>query len=166
MLTVSIEMILFVQMKLSVRGEYAIRALLVLALNYGEDVVRIQTISEQQNIPKKFLEQILNDLKALGAVESRRGAAGGYRLARPPQNITLASVVRHVEGALAPVSCVSDRFYERCTCPDEARCPIRAIMGEVREAVVKIMERVTLAELCERAQRLQGTPLSMLDYVI
>jgi len=87
-------------------------------------------------------------------------------LARPPQNITLASVVRHVEGALAPVSCVSDRFYERCTCPDEARCPIRAIMGEVREAVVKIMERVTLAELCERAQRLQGTPQSMLDYVI
>ena len=153
-------------MKLSVRGEYAIRALLVLALNYGDDVVRIQTISEQQNIPKKFLEQILNDLKALGAVESRRGAAGGYRLSRPPQNITLASVVRHVEGAMAPVSCVSERFYERCTCPDEARCPIRAIMGEVREAVVKIMERVTLAELCERAQRLQGTPQSMLDYVI
>ena len=91
-------------MKLSVRGEYAIRALLVLALNYGEDVVRIQDILERQNIPKKFLEQILNDLKALGAVESRRGAAGGYRLARPPQNITLASVVRHVEGALAPVS--------------------------------------------------------------
>jgi Rrf2 family protein len=153
-------------MKLSVRGEYAIRALLVLALNYGDDVVRIQAISEQQNIPKKFLEQILNDLKALGAVESRRGAAGGYRLARPPQNITLASVVRHIEGALAPVSCVSDRFYERCTCPDEARCPIRAVMGEVREAVVKIMEQVTLADLCDRAQRLQHAPQTMLDYVI
>ena len=79
-------------MKLSVRGEYAIRALLVLALNYGEDVVRIQDISQKQNIPKKFLEQILNDLKALGAVESRRGAAGGYRLARPPQHITLSLI--------------------------------------------------------------------------
>lgn len=153
-------------MKLSVRGEYALRALLVLGLNYGTEVVRIQTISDQQNIPKKFLEQILNDLKALGAVESRRGAAGGYRLARPPQHITLASIVRHVEGALAPVSCVSDRFYERCTCPDEARCAIRSVMFEVREAVVKIMERVTLADVCERARRLETAPQSVLDYAI
>jgi len=152
--------------KLSVRGEYALRALLVLGLNYGTEVVRIQTISDQQNIPKKFLEQILNDLKALGAVESRRGAAGGYRLARPPQHITLASIVRHVEGALAPVSCVSDRFYERCTCPDEARCAIRSVMFEVREAVVKIMERVTLADVCERARRLETAPQSVLDYAI
>src|SRR5271157_5643503 len=152
--------------KLSVRGEYALRALLVLAVNYGDHVVRIQTISEQQNIPKKFLEQILNDLKSLGAVESRRGAAGGYRLARPPQNITLASVVRHIEGALAPVSCVSDRFYEKCTCPDEARCPIREVMKEVRQAVVQIMERVTVKDLCERARRLEQAPASVLDYVI
>ncbi len=153
-------------MKLSVRGEYALRALLVLGLNYGEGVVRIEDVSREQNIPKKFLEQILNDLKALGAVESRRGAAGGYRLARPPQNITLASVVRHVEGALAPVSCVSDRFYERCTCPDEARCAIREVMKEVREAVVQIMERVTVADLCERARRLEHAPEMPLDYVI
>jgi len=153
-------------MKLSVRGEYALRALLVLGLHYGEGVVRIQTISEEQNIPKKFLEQILNDLKSLGAVESRRGAVGGYRLARPPEHITLASVVRHTEGALAPVSCVSDRFYERCTCPDEARCPIRAVMKEVREAVAGLMERATVADLCERAKRLEQAPPSALDYVI
>ncbi len=138
----------------------------MLGLNYGEGVVRIEDVSREQNIPKKFLEQILNDLKALGAVESRRGAAGGYRLARPPQNITLASVVRHVEGALAPVSCVSDRFYERCTCPDEARCAIREVMKEVREAVVQIMERVTVADLCERARRLEEAPASWTDYVI
>ena len=153
-------------MKLTVRGEYALRALLVLGQHYGDSVVRIQTISDQQNIPKKFLEQILNDLKALGAVESKRGASGGYRLARPPQNITLASVVRHVEGALASVSCVSDRFYERCTCPDEARCPIREVMAEVRQAVVKIMERVTLADLCERAQRLGSISEVIMEYAI
>jgi Rrf2 family protein len=153
-------------MKLSVRGEYALRALLVLGLRYGPEVVRIQDVSEQQKIPKKFLEQILNDLKAAGAVESRRGVSGGYRLARPPQHITLASVIRHVEGALAPVSCVSERFYERCTCPDEARCAIRDVMKEVREAVVKILEKVTLADLCERARHLQSNPLSVLDYVI
>jgi Rrf2 family protein len=153
-------------MKLSVRGEYALRALLVLAANYGDDVVRIQTISEQQRIPKKFLEQILNDLKSLGAVESRRGAGGGYRLAKPPENITLASIVRHIEGALAPVSCVSDRFYENCSCPDEARCAIRAVMSEVRAAVVNIMEKVTLADLRERAEKLQTAPSSVLDFVI
>src|SRR5580704_1912611 len=131
-------------MKLSVRGEYALRALLVLSLNYGNDVVRVQTISDEQRIPKKFLEQILNDLKSLGAVQSKRGASGGYRLAHPPSEITLASVVRHIEGALAPISCVSERFYERCTCPDESRCPIRDVMKEARDSVVKIMENTTL----------------------
>ncbi len=153
-------------MKLSVRGEYALRALLVLGRHYGENVVRIQTISDQQNIPKKFLEQILNDLKSLGAVESRRGASGGYRLARPPQHITLGSVVRHIEGALAPVSCVSDRFYERCTCPDEARCPIRSVMKDVRTAVVDIMDHTTLADMCERAVELEQAPSAALDYII
>jgi Rrf2 family protein len=160
------EYVTLLAMKLTVRGEYALRALLMLARHYGEGVVRIQTISDQQNIPKKFLEQILNDLKTLGAVESRRGAVGGYRLARPPQHITLASVVRHIDGALAPVSCVSDRAYERCTCPDEALCPIRQVMKEVREAVVKIMERTTLADLCDRARRLEQSRPASADYVI
>src|ERR1044071_7172267 len=86
------------EMKLSVRGEYAMRAMLVLALNYDASVVRIQTISEQQKIPKRFLEQILNDLKSAGLVESRRGVAGGYRLARRPEEIPLSAVVRHIEG--------------------------------------------------------------------
>src|SRR5262249_11003474 len=153
-------------MKLSVRGEYALRALLVLGMNYDQPVVRIQTISEQQNIPKRFLEQILNDLKSACVVQSRRGVAGGYRLARRPEEITLAAVVRHIEGALAPVSCVSERFYEKCSCPDESRCPIRNIMKEVREAVVKIMERVTVAELCERWRKLQHEPVSPFDFAI
>src|SRR5205814_10074000 len=97
-------------MKLSLRGGYALRALLVLGLDYKQSVVRIQTISQQQNIPKRFLEQILNDLKSAGVVESRRGVAGGYRLARPPEDISLASVIRHLEGALAPGRCVSERL--------------------------------------------------------
>ncbi|HET7626200.1 MAG TPA: Rrf2 family transcriptional regulator [Verrucomicrobiae bacterium] len=153
-------------MKLSLRGEYALRALLVLGMNYDQPIVRIQAISKQQNIPKRFLEQILNDLKSAGVVESRRGAAGGYRLARPPEEITLAVVIRHIEGALAPVSCVSERHYEKCSCPDEARCAIRSVMKEVREAVVKIVERVTLAELCERSRNLQQEPVIPFDFVI
>src|SRR5437879_5600291 len=153
-------------MKLSLRGEYALRALLVLGLNYGESVVRIQTISEHQNIPKRFLEQILNDLKSAGIVQSRRGVAGGYRLAKRPEEITLAAVVRHIEGALAPVSCVSERFYEKCSCPDESRCAIRSVMKQVRDAVVKLVEKLTVADLCESARRLQEIHAGPVDFMI
>jgi Rrf2 family protein len=155
-------------MKLSVRGEYALRALLVLARDFQEDdsVVRIQEISKKQNIPKRFLEQILNDLKSAHLVESKRGVAGGYRLRRRPERINLAEIVRHIEGPLAPVSCVSEKFYEKCSCPDEARCAIRSVMKETRDAIVHIMERVTLAELAERARQLEAQPLSSSDFVI
>jgi Rrf2 family protein len=153
-------------MRLSLRGEYALRALLVLGLNYDQPLVHIQSISDQQNIPKRFLEQILNDLKSAGFVQSRRGVAGGYRLAKPPEEITLAAVVRHIEGALAPVSCVSEQFYEKCSCPDESRCAIRSAMKEVRDALVRVAERITIAELCRRARDLQQSPLDPLDYVI
>jgi Rrf2 family transcriptional regulator, cysteine metabolism repressor len=153
-------------MRLSLRGEYALRAMLVLGLNYDQSVLRIQTISDQQNIPKRFLEQILNDLRSGGFVQSKRGVAGGYRLAKRPDQISVASIVRHIEGALAPVSCVSEKFYEKCSCPDESRCAIRSVMKEVREAIVTIAERVTVAELCLRARKLQEEPLSALDFVI
>jgi Rrf2 family protein len=155
-------------MKLSVRGEYALRALIVLGLDFVEDdsVVRIQAISEQQNIPKRFLEQILNDLKSAGIVESKRGVAGGYRLRRPPERITLAEVIRHIEGPLAPVSCVSERFYEPCSCPDEARCGVRSVMKEVRDAIVRILEQVTLAQLCERVRKLRAEPINASDFII
>src|ERR1700755_3225631 len=153
-------------MKLSLRGEYALRALIVLGLNYGQSVVRIQTISEQQNIPKRFLEQILNALKSAGVVESRGGGAGGYRLSNPPERISLALVIRHIEGPLAPVSCVSEKFYARCSCPDETRCGMRSVMKEVRDAIVAILEGVTVAELCERVKQLQGVQANPLDYVI
>lgn len=153
-------------MKLSLRGKYALCALIVLGQNTGDGVVRIQTISEQQNIPKRFLEQILNDLKAGGIVESKRGIAGGYRLRRPADQINLAEIVRYLEGPLAPVSCVSQRFYGPCTCPDEARCAVRSVMKEVRDAVVKILEGTTLAQLCERARLLQIQPAQEVDFSI
>jgi Rrf2 family protein len=155
-------------MNLSVRGEYALRALIVLARDYQEDdsVVRIQEISDKQNIPKRFLEQILNDLKSASIVESKRGVAGGYRLRRPPRKITLAEIVRHIEGPLAPVSCVSERFYEKCSCPDESRCAIRSVMKEVRDNIVKVMEQTSLADLAERSRQLEQQPLSASDFVI
>ena len=153
-------------MKLSLRGEYALRALVVLGMNAGKDVLRIQAISDQQNIPKRFLEQILNELKVAGILESRRGITGGYRLRLPPEKITLAEVIRLIDGPLAPVSCVSEKFYEKCSCPDESKCGIRSVMKDVREAIVKVLEQVTVAQLCDRVRTLQGTHANPLDYVI
>jgi len=105
-------------------------------------------------------------LKSGGFVQSKRGVAGGYRLAKEPRTITLAAIVRHVEGALAPVSCVSERFYEKCSCPDESRCAIRSVMKEIREAILKVAERVTISELCERWHNLQQVPVAPFDFVI
>ena len=153
-------------MKLTLRGEYTLRALVVLGKHYQQPVLRIQTISDEQNIPKRFLEQILNDLKSAGVVQSKRGVTGGYRLALPPEKVTLAQVIRHMEGALAPVRCVSEKFYGKCSCPDEAKCGIRSVMKEVRDAIVKILENFTVADLCQRVQNLEAEELKRLDFMI
>jgi len=153
-------------MKLSLRGEYALRALIVLGQNYSSGVVRIHTISEQQNIPQGFLAQILNDLKSGHFVESRRGVAGGYRLARPPSEITLAPIIRHIEGALAPVGCVSEKFYKPCSCPNESHCAIRSVMTEVRTAILSVVETVSIADLCERSNHLRASSAEGIDYTI
>src|SRR5439155_27330829 len=96
-------------MKLSLRGEYALRALLVLGLNYNQSVVRIQTISQQQHIPKRFLEQILNDLKSAGIVESKRGVAGCYARGSGPGEVSLATVTLRIESGARAVSFVRAR---------------------------------------------------------
>jgi len=152
-------------MKLSLRGDYALRALIVLAENYGRGIVRIQAISEQQNIPKRFLEQILNDVKTGGFVESRRGIAGGYQLARSPEQITLADLIRYVEGALMPVPLDSEGTGKRGAKVDDVQLAIRSVMKEVGEAMLKVLEHITLADLCERARKLRNDA-SGLDYMI
>lgn len=152
-------------MKLSLRGDYALRALMVLAEHYGRGIVRIQTISEQQAIPKRFLEQILNDVKSGGFVESRRGIAGGYQLARPPEQITLAALIRYVEGSLVALPPEGEPVPSGAAQPDEVQLAIRSVLKEVREAILKVLEHVTLADLCERARKLREKT-GVLDYVI
>ena len=135
-------------------------------MNHGPEVVRIRDIAQQQNIPRRFLEQILNDLKSAGFVQSRRGVAGGYRLQRAPDEISLADIIRHLEGPLAPVGCVSVNYYQRCSCPDEAKCAIRSVMQEVRDAIVGALQGVTVSPLCDRVRDLQGPMDNPLDYII
>jgi Rrf2 family protein len=152
-------------MKLSLRGEYALRALVALGEAYDTGIVRIQAISEQRDIPKRFLEHILNDLRSGGFVESRRGVAGGYRLARPPEEITLAALLRHVERALVPLPATA-KPHRRGTRVDEVQAAVGSVMQEVRAAMVAVLERVTVADLCERVHKLRGESAGGADYVI
>lgn len=135
-------------MRLSRKGEYALRAMIVLALDYGEGPLRIQDVADRERIPKKFLEQILLDLKKAGLVHSKRGAGGGYFLVRRPGQITLAEVVRTIDGPLAPLSCVSRHAHVQC--PEQKSCGLYSVMREVRDAVAHVMEGVTLADVCSR----------------
>ena len=134
-------------MRLSKRGEYGLRALQDLAAHYGEGPVRNKDLAGRNNVPPRFLEQILLTLKHGQMVRSQKGPRGGYYLARPPQQITLAAVVRLLDGPLAPISCVSETAYEPCGCPDMEACGLRRVMQEVRDAVAGIMEDTTLADL-------------------
>jgi Rrf2 family protein len=156
----------YLPVRFSLRSEYALRALIRLGDSYDGEVVSIQEIAEQQGIPKRFLEQILNELRAGDFVESKRGIAGGYRLARPPEEVTLAQVLRHVEGTLAPVAQWSEKPVKLNPQAAGAQQAIRAVMKNVREAVVTVLEHVSLAELCAQARRLQGNPVSGPEYFI
>lgn len=140
-------------MKLSKRGEYGLKALIDLAASEGEDVIRIRELAEREQIPVKFLEQILLSLKHAGLLQSRRGANGGYYLARSPEEITLGQVVRVLDGPLAPIRCVSQMAYERCVCEDENTCGLRLAMLDVRNAISNILDETTLAQAARRGTR-------------
>lgn len=135
-------------MKLSKRGEYALRALIDLGIaqELGRPLLQIGELAEKEKLPEKFLEQILVQLKLGGFVESRRGKRGGYTLARPMQEISFGAVVRSIDGPLAPIACVSQTAYARCTCPDEAHCGLRMLMLDVRNAIANVLDRYTLAD--------------------
>lgn len=141
-------------MRVSKKGEYALRAMIVLALHHGAGPVRIQEIAERERIPKKFLEQILLELKNAGLLESRRGAGGGYRLIKAPEDITLAKVVRIIDGPLAPIGCVSQLAHVKC--PQQESCGLYSVMLDVRNAVADILEGVTFADVCRKAAKLRG----------
>jgi len=151
-------------MKLSKRGEYALRSLINLgfAAEAKRSLVQASELAEGEQLPVKFLEQILQTLKEAGLVESARGKFGGYRLAKPAAKITIGSVVRLIDGPLAPIRCVSQTAYEACTCPDEVHCGLRMLMLDVRNAIANILDRYTLADVVDvslRKMRRDGIPL-------
>ncbi|HEY2981203.1 MAG TPA: Rrf2 family transcriptional regulator [Anaerolineales bacterium] len=142
-------------MHLSKRGEYGLRAMIILAEAQHKDnpgLVQIKEISLRDQIPSKFLEQILLALKNGGLVHSKMGLGGGYYLARPSDQISLGQIIRILDGPLAPIKCVSQMAYEPCGCPDENTCGLRMVMGDVRNAMSGILDTVTLAAVIGRVE--------------
>lgn len=133
---------------LSKKSKYGLKAMLLLAARCDARPVLVGEIAASEGIPKKFLDQILLELKRHGVVESRRGKAGGYLLARPPADISLGEIVRILEGPLALIPCVSETAYRRCDeCRDEATCGLRLAMKRVRDATASILDGTTLADI-------------------
>jgi Rrf2 family protein len=131
---------------LSQRGRYALKAMLNLA-RAGDDSRQVGVIATEEQIPKKFLEAIMGDLRRAELVKAQRGKFGGYRLARPPGLISFAEVMRVIDGPLALLPCASRNFYRRCDdCVDEATCVIRGLMSKVRNEVSDILDRTTLSD--------------------
>jgi Rrf2 family protein len=152
---------------ISKKTKYALQALTTLARKYGEGPVLIATLAKDDDIPIKFLELILLDLKNGGVLDSKKGPRGGYRLNRPPEQITIGSVIRLIEGPLAPLPCASETAYRPCEeCRDVEHCGTRMVMREVRDAIAEILDRTTLRDIVNRVQASKAKTDEALMYYI
>jgi Rrf2 family cysteine metabolism transcriptional repressor len=135
---------------LSNRAKYATRALVELTKHYDKGPVSIQEIGDRQNIPVKFLEQILFTLKMVGFVRSKKGPGGGYYLAKPPKEVILGQVVRALDGPIAPISCVSVYGYQECGCPNPETCGLKEVFREARDAIAGVLDSTSFEDIAER----------------
>jgi len=133
-------------MRISQKGLYALQALTVLAKHYPDDVVKTRDIAKEEQLPKKFLEAILRDLKRARFVNSIRGAGGGYKLKRAPEQIFLGEVIRRIDGPLAPFE-DAESLRNRVKAGDRQRALFRVLL-EVRDAAARILDRTSLADIC------------------
>lgn len=135
-------------MRISFSGDYALKAILDLALSYNNGLSRIQDIAKRQDIPLKYLEQILLTLKGAGYVKSQRGPKGGYYLAKDPGDIMMGEVIRLVEGPISPITCVSRSCYKRCR--EEGSCIFRPIFDRIRTLTENVVDKTSFADLCKK----------------
>jgi Rrf2 family protein len=140
---------------ISKKSKYALNALVHLSRRFGEGPLLISTIAEEENIPQKFLENILLELRNSGILGSKKGKGGGYYLRKPPEEVSVAQVLRLFDGAIALLPCVTFTFYERCEeCKDEETCAIRETFQQVRDESVRIFKNHTLKTLVDREKAL------------
>lgn len=134
-------------MRVSRKTDYALRAIFTLVDHYGGAPIPIRELARRNDVPKRFLEQIMLALKAQGWVDSSAGIRGGYFLAKSPAKITMGEIVRHFDGIIAPIDCVSVTAYKRCT--QEPVCRFRRVFYNARNFVADLMDRATLAEVAK-----------------
>lgn len=134
-------------MKITYKGDYALKAVLDLALHYNGEPVTIADIAKRIDAPIKFLEQVLLELKKGGFLESRRGKIGGYLLAKTPAEITVGDVVRFIDGPIEPISCVKQGYSD---CADIRKCVFRSLWQKVFHATSDIIDNVTFEDLAEQ----------------
>lgn len=151
-------------MRLSRRSKYGLLALVELAACEEGRCLPTGEVARRISAPAKSLEDIFALLRSAGIVQSQRGARGGYRLRLPAKEITVGEVIRRLDGTVAPVSCVSRIAYEPCTCPQSLDCPVRWVMGRVRDAIAAVVDETTIADLAQRAAAAPaGGALAALD---
>jgi len=139
------------------KGKYGLKAMVHLAGMPPGQPALVADIAAANNIPKKFLDAILGELRTARLVHSKKGRGGGYALAKGPSEIMVGDIVRALDGPLAPIACASRTSYRRCDdCPDEAACAVRTVMLDVRDAIALILDRMTIASMCTL-----GSPLPL-----
>lgn len=150
-------------MHISYKGDYALKAMLELALQYPKGVMTITDLAKRADIPFKFLEQVLLDLKRAGFLQSRRGTRGGYLLAKNPAKITLGQVIRFIEGPIEPIVCANRKSIYK-GCKDIYNCVLRDIWVRVSEATSEIVDKITFQDLVKRVRSRRKKEVS--DYSI
>jgi Rrf2 family protein len=152
---------------LTMRTRYALKALTVLAGADHQKPVLIGDLAEREAIPRKFLEAILRELKQHGILTAQRGRGGGYSLRLQPEEITLASVIRALDGPIAPVPCLSRTAYRKCDeCKDERTCGVKLVLKDLYDATAQVLEGTTLADLARRTQQAAGQTSHTFAYSI
>jgi Rrf2 family protein len=141
-------------MRMSRKCDYALRALILMGSNPKAGYHNIAEIAKAEDIPSRYLEQIFLALKNAGILSAKSGPNGGYRLQKPPSEIKLLDIVRLVDGPVAPARCVSRTAYEKCA--REGVCALRPVLSDVRDAIAKVLDSISLEDVCRKAQLRSG----------
>lgn len=149
-------------MKISSRGEYGVRAMLDLALHYGQGPIPLKKIAERQDISEHYLEQLIASLRKAGLVISHRGAQGGYELAATPGETKVSDIIRVLEGPIAPMECVEENPGD---CSHTAKCATRVLWKKLQESMEAVLENTTLEWLAQEAHKLKATDDSFMYHI-
>ena len=133
------------------KGKYGLKAMLHLARLSEDEIAQVAKIAKANNIPKKFLDQILADLRRVGLVHSKKGKAGGYALSKPANEIRVGQIIRAIDGPIAPFLCASMTAYRPCDDCDEQVCAVRRLMIDARNALASVLDTQTLADILSRS---------------